>query len=396
MGLRALSYRRPGPVRTHPVSDRPAPGGTMRSVATSSRILRRLAGATTAAALAAALSGCTPAGGSSGGSGTTSASSPSGRQAGRPHAQKAPGRHHPKAPAATGGASTGTHTAYAALERLPVKGRAPMTGYDRDRFGPAWLDADRNGCDTRNDVLGSFLTRVVHEPGTHDCVVASGTLADPYTATTIHFVRGDGTLVDIDHVVALGNAWATGAFRWPIRKRAAIANDPLNLLPVDASANRQKGDGDAATWLPPDKGYRCDYVARQVTVKAKYDLWVTPPEKAAMERVLAACPDEPVLRDSGAPVLVPVDVTDPAPEPGPGAPTGPGPSTGSVHYENCDAARAAGAAPLRRGDPGYDAHARRRRRRHRLRVATRLSSVWRATKTAPMLSGQSGPHRLAA
>ena len=199
----------------------------------------------------------------------------------------------------------------AALERLPVKGRAPMTGYDRDRFGPAWLDADRNGCDTRSDVLAAHLTHVVLEPGTHDCVVTSGDLADPYTGSTIHFVRGDGTLVDIDHVVALGNAWATGAFREPIRQRAALANDPLNLLPVDASANRQKGDGDAATWLPANKAYRCRYVARQVAVKTKYDLWVTPPERAAIERVLEPAPGSgcrrtpahPCSRPCGSPNL---------------------------------------------------------------------------------------------
>ena len=97
-------------------------------------------------------------------------------------------------------------------------------------------------------------------------------------------------LIDIDHIVSLGNAWATGAFAWPIEKRAAFANDPLNLLPTDAGANRQKGDGDAATWLPANNSYRCEYVSRQVAVKAKYDLWVTAPEKTAMERVLATCP----------------------------------------------------------------------------------------------------------
>src|SRR4051794_38227683 len=118
--------------------------------------------------------------------------------------------------------------ALSALSTLPVKGRAPMTGYSREAFGQAWPDADRNGCDTRNDVLGRDLRDVVHKPGTRDCVALSGRLEDPYTARRIDFVRGDGTLVDIDHVVALGNAWVTGAFRWPVRERAALANDPLN------------------------------------------------------------------------------------------------------------------------------------------------------------------------
>ncbi len=150
-----------------------------------------------------------------------------------------------------------------------------MTGYDRARFGQAWLDADRNGCDTRNDVLGAHLTNLVFKPGSRDCSVESGDLADNYTLLDIHFVKGDGFLVDVDHVVALANIWVTGGSGWDIKKRAAIANDPMNLEPVDASTNRQKGAGDAATWLPPNKGYRCAYVARQVAVKSKYALWAT-------------------------------------------------------------------------------------------------------------------------
>lgn len=188
-----------------------------------------------------------------------------------------------------------------------------MTGYARERFGPAWLDADRNGCDTRNDVLRRHLSDQVIDPATRGCVVLTGRLVDPYTATTIDFVRGDGFLVDVDHVVAMGNAWATGAARWGVRKRAAFANDPLNLLPVDASANRQKGDGDAATWLPSNRAFRCAYVARQVSVKAKYGLWVTPAERSAMEHVLDACPRRRPVPDSGAPVRVDHDITDPGP-----------------------------------------------------------------------------------
>lgn len=228
-----------------------------------------------------------------------------------------------------------------------------MTGYDRARFGPAWLDADRNGCDTRNDVLASRLTAVSFKPGTRDCVVLSGDLADAYTGQLLHFVRSGSVLVDVDHVVALGNAWVTGAFGWDIHKRAALANDPLNLEPVDAHANRQKGDGDAATWLPPEKSYRCTYVARQIAVKRKYGLWVTAPEQAAMSQVLAPCPAQPLPPDSGAPTSVDQNVTDPyaATKRPLGVVGGAG-----TYYQNCDAARAAGKAPVRRGDPGYDSH----------------------------------------
>ena len=186
-----------------------------------------------------------------------------------------------------------------------------MTAYDRDQFGQAWLDADRNGCDTRNDVLGAMLAAPEFEPGTGGCVVLSGDLDDPYTGQVIHFVYGEGTLVDIDHVVALGNAWATGAAQWAIQKRAALANDPLNLLAVDAGENRSKGDGDAATWLPPSKSFRCEYVARQVAVKAKYDLWVTPSEHRAVTRILNTCPGQQVPPDSGAPTRVDQRISDP-------------------------------------------------------------------------------------
>jgi hypothetical protein len=251
-----------------------------------------------------------------------------------------------------------TDTASYALAHLSVKGRSPMTGYDRDRFGYAWLDADRNGCDTRSDLLGMYLTRKHYRPGTNGCVVESGEEIDDYTGLRLVYVRGATDNIDIDHVVSLGNAWVTGAARWDIKERAALANDPLNLLPVDASANRQKGDGDAATWLPPRRAFRCAYVARQITVKKKYGLWVTAPEKAAMARILATCPEQPLIRDRWQlPTRVTNNITDPGP---PGAQgTGGSGSGGPVHllgpvsYANCDAVRAAGKAPLHRGDPGY-------------------------------------------
>ncbi|WHP16061.1 HNH endonuclease family protein [Cellulomonas sp. ES6] len=180
--------------------------------------------------------------------------------------------------------------ARAELDALPVKGRAPRTGYDRDRFGPAWADVDRNGCDTRNDVLARDLTDVTFEPGTHDCVVLSGTLADPYSGATVAFERGPRSAdVQIDHVVALSDAWQKGAQQWDAERRRQFANDPANLLAVDGPTNGAKGDGDAATWLPPSTGYRCAYVARQVRVKAAYGLWVTRAEHDAIDRTLDGC-----------------------------------------------------------------------------------------------------------
>ncbi|WP_255491767.1 HNH endonuclease family protein [Actinotalea sp. JY-7876] len=195
-------------------------------------------------------------------------------------------------------------TALAAVVELEVKGRAPRTGYDRDLFGHGWVDVDRNGCDTRNDVLARDLAHPTVEPGTHGCVVLTGTLVDPFSGATIEFVRGQGTseLVQIDHVVALSDAWQKGAQQWEAATRVAFANDPLNLLAVDGALNQQKGDGDTATWLPPDAGFRCAYVARQVAVKRAYDLWVTQAEADAMVRVLRTCPDEPLPTDAAGPV----------------------------------------------------------------------------------------------
>lgn len=189
-----------------------------------------------------------------------------------------------------------TGTALAVLGTLGVKGRAPKTGYDRSLFGPAWADVDRNGCDTRNDVLRRDLTGYVLKKSTHGCVVLSGTLRDPYTATSMGFVRGQNTstLVQIDHVVALSDAWQKGAQQLSAETRRALANDSLNLLAVDGLTNQRKSDGDAATWLPPNKAYRCPYVARQVAVKAKYRLWVTSAERDALRRILATCPSEPL------------------------------------------------------------------------------------------------------
>ena len=186
--------------------------------------------------------------------------------------------------------------AIAVLETLPVKGRAPKTGYSRDAFGQRWADVDRNGCDTRNDILKRDMTSIVYKAKTRNCVVLSGTLIDRYSGETINFVRGEVSSmeVQIDHVVALSNSWQTGAFKLSIAQRTALANDPLNLFAVKGRLNSQKGDGDAATWLPPMKSFRCAYVAQQIAVKAKYSLWVVAPEKAAMQAILAQCPTQEV------------------------------------------------------------------------------------------------------
>lgn len=219
------------------------------------------------------------------------------RDAGRSSATGATSASGSETPSAR---TTGTPPADAsgraslALAGIPVKGRAPLAGYDRALFGPAWYDADGNGCDTRNDILRRDLTERTMKAGTGGCVVLSGTLHDPYSGRTLAFVRGTGTssAVQIDHVVALGDAWQKGAQQLSSAQRVALANDPLNLLAVSGSANQAKGNGDAATWLPAAKPFRCAYVARQVAVKVKYRLWMTQAEHDAVQRILATCPGQ--------------------------------------------------------------------------------------------------------
>ncbi len=183
-------------------------------------------------------------------------------------------------------------TAVTVLATVAVKGRAPATGYDRAQFGPPWADVDGNSCNTRNDTLRRDLTGVSFKPGTRDCVVVGGELVDPYTARTIIFTKTDAGAVQVDHVVSLSDAWQKGAQQWSPAKRLAFANDPLNLLAVDGATNAAKGNSDAATWLPPDKAYRCALVARQTSVKARYGLWMTAAEHEAIGRVLSSCPPE--------------------------------------------------------------------------------------------------------
>lgn len=244
------------------------------------------------------------------------------------------------APTPSASLPDGAPTSASALEvlaTLPVKGKAPLTGYERAaRFGTAWLDVDHNGCDTRDDILRRDLTDVVQQGA---CRVLSGTLDDKYTGASVDFVRGEKTsaLVQIDHIVPLANAWITGAQQLTQAQRVSLANDPLNLIAVDGRSNEQKSAGDAATWLPSNTAFRCEYVARQISVKAAYGLWVTRAEHDAMTRILSGCTGQPA---ESAPFTPPSPAPTPAPAPAAG-------------YATCAQARAAGAAPLHAGRPGY-------------------------------------------
>ncbi|MCA1218044.1 HNH endonuclease family protein [Streptomyces sp. 8L] len=177
----------------------------------------------------------------------------------------------------------------AVIDKVATKGRGPKTGYDRDEFGYAWMDSAsgvpdaHNGCDTRDDVLKRDGDDVKYRSGS-DCVLISMTLHDPYTAKTIDWRKTKATTVQIDHVMPLSYDWQMGAAHWAKSKREQIANDPLNLLPVDGSLNESKGDAGPATWLPPNKAIRCSYAVRFAQVSIKYELPVTTADKSAMAR----------------------------------------------------------------------------------------------------------------
>ena len=162
-----------------------------------------------------------------------------------------------------------------AVASLPVGEWESASPYERSQFGVRWAQA---------------------KAGTHDCVVISGEFTEPYTGRYQQFRKGaqSSSKVQIDHVVALSNAWKTGASRWDAHSREQFANDPLNLLAVDGPANQDKQDKDAASWLPPNKGFHCQYVALQTAIKQKWQLWVTPEEKRAMAAVAASCPAQPL------------------------------------------------------------------------------------------------------
>lgn len=185
-----------------------------------------------------------------------------------------------------------TPLASAILERLEIKGRAPKTGYSRDEFYKGWPDVE--GCSLRQRII----KRELGDNATLDdsnCNVISGEFDEPYTGShMIFYEKSDFTTgLQIDHIVALSDAWQKGAQYMDKETRYNIATDPLNLLAVESKANQSKSDGDAATWLPPNKAFRCQYVARQVSVKYKYSLWVTEAEHDAIARVLETCPGEP-------------------------------------------------------------------------------------------------------
>jgi hypothetical protein len=254
------------------------------------------------------------------------------------------------------------------LAQVTVGGRGPKTGYERTVvFGPAWADVDANGCGTRDDILSRDLEGASKREG---CVVVGGVLRDPYTGRDISFSKANASAVQIDHVVALSLAWQLGAAQWPQGERVTFANDPANLLAVDGPANGQKSDSGPDSWLPANRAYRCTYVIRFTRVVSAYKLRLTSSMRDVIGSQLDNCTT--VAGDPANLRALPSTVWDRAARLGGGdsstrsdsaaqtvapPPAQSGPTSGGsdVYYANCPAVRAAGKAPLQRGDPGYRA-----------------------------------------
>lgn len=179
------------------------------------------------------------------------------------------------------------------LAQLTVAASADGSTYEREeQFYSSWPSID--GCSLRQRIIKRDFAGATLD--TDNCTVIAGLYTDPYSGEELEFHEKSAISrgVQIDHVVALSNAWQTGAQNLSADARYALATDPLNLIAASAEANQDKSDGDASEWLPPNRAFRCEYVARQIAVKYKYHLWVTEPEHAAMITVLTDCPAQTV------------------------------------------------------------------------------------------------------
>jgi hypothetical protein len=185
----------------------------------------------------------------------------------------------------TGPSQPGTGTdALSILNSLTVQIES-RSGYDRDLFRH-WIDADGDGCDTREEVLiAESTTPVATMSG---CRITGGAWVSAFDGVR----TTDPSSFDVDHFVPLAEAWDSGASQWSASTRQAFANDlgyAGSLIAVSASSNRSKGDRDPAEWLPPNTSYRCTYTTTWIAVKYRWSLSVDPTELGALQGAVNSC-----------------------------------------------------------------------------------------------------------
>ncbi|MEW1648604.1 HNH endonuclease family protein [Streptomyces sp. NPDC091219] len=176
-----------------------------------------------------------------------------------------------------------------ALAALPVQSEN-RTGYERTKFRH-WIDADRDGCNTRAEILKAEAVTAPLQ-GTN-CALTRGSWYSPYDDRYLD----SASKLDVDHLVPLAEAWDSGASQWTAKEKELYANDlddARDLIAVSAASNRSKADKDPSEWLPPYAGYRCQYDINWVADKTRWGLSIDTVEREALDRQLAGCPDEPI------------------------------------------------------------------------------------------------------
>ncbi|MFF2041911.1 HNH endonuclease family protein [Kitasatospora sp. NPDC058170] len=181
-----------------------------------------------------------------------------------------------------------TITLSEAIDNLAVADE-DRTGYERTKFRH-WIDADKNGCNTRKEVI---IEEAVEAPEIGPgCSLIGGSWYSAYDGVTVT----DPARLDVDHVVPLAEAWDSGASAWSPLERERYANDldePRALIAVTGRSNRQKSDKDVSDWLPMPSD-QCTYITDWTVVKTRWGLSIDQREQDTLQQLAAGCPNEPI------------------------------------------------------------------------------------------------------
>ena len=214
----------------------------------------------------------------------------------------------------------------------------PIGDYRREDWSH-WDDIDGNGCDARQDalIMWSTIAATVNRAGT--CKTITGWWVSPYDLVA-SANPGD---FDVDHLVPLADAFDSGGWQWSASKRRQFANNQAELVVASASSNRSKGADSPDQWRPSNRGSWCAYATGWLGVKVAWELTATTAERDALGQMLDTCTLEGPVWPRGGEVATTTSIVS----------AGPVTGGGDVYFANCTAARAAGAAPIYLGQPGY-------------------------------------------